>query len=657
VNISHFRAIVRMRWQMARNQFRKSGKVNRVVTILFMVLAALGSLGSFVFAIGWGRLLLSKLAPVHMMYVWDVLGGVFLFAWAISLMVELQQSEMLSLKNLLHLPISLSGAFFLNYASSLVSFTILLFLPAMLGLCYASVMHFGAGSLVMFALLLAFLLMVTAVTYQLRGWLARLMENKRTRGTVIMVTTIVFVMIMQLPNMLNLGTFDTRGADYLELREARDQRVVELQEQLDEGQIDKDEHTQQIAANLEDYLKKEKLRSDARIAKINRQAMIVNASLPIGWLPYGASAAASGSILSPWLCVFGMSTIGFVSLAMAYRSTFRRYTGEHNKTFRPAAQKAPRAFSQGTMLVKSIPLLSETESAITMASLRSTLRAPEAKMALLTPLIFVCIFGSMMLTGKMEKMPEMIRPFFGIGAIGMSLLGMVQMMLNMFGLDRQGFRAYVLMPAPRRDILLGKNMGLFPLGALLTAALVLFMALLDGMNFTHVVATLLQIVIAFFIYFTFSNYTSIIAPIGIAVGTMKPTSMKFSVLLVQFIALLLVPVAILPATLALAAELLSREYGGIQGVPIYLLLTLIELPLAIWYYRKTPPGTRTTHPRNRLPSRRLIIRTRARDKVICFTLYTTHDGTLKLTAQLCPLKENESRGWHRQSAGDDVASV
>ena len=35
-----------------------------------------------------------------------------------------------------------------------------------------------------------------------------------------------------------------------------------------------------------------------------------------------------------------------------------------------------------------------------------------------------------------------------------------------------------------------------------------------------------------------------------------------------------------------------------------------------------------------------------RDKVICFALYTVHDGTLKLTAQFYPLKEGESRQAH-----------
>jgi hypothetical protein len=359
-----------------------------------------------------------------------------------------------------------------------------------------------------------------------------------------------------------------------------------LEERQKAGEIDMETYTVSVKSAEEEFSEQRKAIREAETAAINHTATVVNAALPIGWLPYGASAAARGAVVSPWLCVLGMSTIGFVSLALAYRSTLRAYTGDHNKAYRPEARKRAKVLAKDSILEKSIPFLTETQSVITMATLRSMLRAPEAKMALLTPLIFAGVFGSMILTGPMSKLPEVARPWFGVGAIGMSLVGMVQMMLNMFGLDRQGFRAYVLMPAPRRDILLGKNMGIFPVAGTLSALLVVFIGVAGKMHFTHIVATLLQIVVAFFIYFTISNYTSIVAPIGMAVGTMKPVSMKFSVVLMQFVAILLIPVAIFPAALALGADLLASEFGGIHGIPIYLLLTLIELPIALWFYNK-----------------------------------------------------------------------
>ena len=45
----------------------------------------------------------------------------------------------------------------------------------------------------------------------------------------------------------------------------------------------------------------------------------------------------------------------------------------------------------------------------------------------------------------------------------MILLTMIQLVGNQFGFDRSGFRVYVLCAAPRRDILLGKNLAVAPL--------------------------------------------------------------------------------------------------------------------------------------------------------------------------------------------------
>ena len=134
-------------------------------------------------------------------------------------------------------------------------------------------------------------------------------------------------------------------------------------------------------------------------------------------------------------------------------------------------------------------------------------------------------------------------------------------------------------------------MGIFPFAGVLSAVLVVFIGVVGQMLFTHIVATLLQIGVAFMMYFTISNFTSIVAPIGMAVGTMKPVSMKLSIAAIQFAAVLLTPLTLLPAAVALGAESLAHVYGGhvfggVQAIPIYLLLTLVELPLTFWFYTK-----------------------------------------------------------------------
>ena len=73
----------------------------------------------------------------------------------------------------------------------------------MLGYGLALVWTEGISMLLVLPSLAAFLVMVTALTYQLQGWLASLMSDPRRRRTVVVVTTMVFVLLVQLPNMIN----------------------------------------------------------------------------------------------------------------------------------------------------------------------------------------------------------------------------------------------------------------------------------------------------------------------------------------------------------------------------------------------------------------------------------------------------------------------
>src|SRR5262249_5158010 len=129
----------------------------------------------------------------------------FLFFWLIGLMHELQRAEALSLDKFLHLPVSLTSAFLINYLTSLVCPCLIVFLPAMIGLTIGLAVGKGPAMLAVLPLVIAFLLMVTALTYQFQGWLAALMVNKRRRRTVIVVTTMTIILLAQLPNLINVA--------------------------------------------------------------------------------------------------------------------------------------------------------------------------------------------------------------------------------------------------------------------------------------------------------------------------------------------------------------------------------------------------------------------------------------------------------------------
>src|SRR5262245_784390 len=141
--------------------------------------------------------------PVHLLYTWDGVAAGFLFCWSIGLMTELQRTESLSLAKVLHLPVSISGAFVINFVSSLLRLSVIAFAPSVLALCLAMVVVRGPTLLIAIPLAAAFLLMVGAATYQFQGWLASLMNNPRRRRTVIVAVTLAFIVLVQLPNLLS----------------------------------------------------------------------------------------------------------------------------------------------------------------------------------------------------------------------------------------------------------------------------------------------------------------------------------------------------------------------------------------------------------------------------------------------------------------------
>src|SRR5437588_9529285 len=161
-------------------------------------------------------------------------------------------------------------------------------------------------------------------------------------------------------------------------------------------------------------------------------------------MPLGTLAAAEGQVLPALLGTFGLGFIGTVSLWRSYRTTLRLYTGQFTSgKGKPAATAVAPPVKAGKasvgLLEKHIPGLSEQAAAIALSSFRSLLRAPEAKMMLLTPVIVLIVCCSMFL-GKRVDPPEMVRPLMAFGATATVLLGMVQLLGNQFGFDRSGFR-------------------------------------------------------------------------------------------------------------------------------------------------------------------------------------------------------------------------
>ena len=483
----------------------------------------------------------------------------------------------------MHLPVSPAGGFLINYVSSFFSLTLLVFLPAMLGLALGMILGKGAALLLTLPLLAAFVLMVTALTYQFQGWLASLMINPRRRRTVIVIVTMTFVLICQLPNLVNIfRPWENQEREQIAKRWSGEQ--AELERSVSAGKITLDqfkqkqeEHQQQIdQMNQRTWL------------HVQEAARLINLALPPGWLALGAADAADGQVVPALLGTLGLGLIGAGSLWRSYRTTVRLYTGQFTSGSERSAAPVPAprteaVASSPALLEKKLPWLSEYAAAITLGSFRSLTRAPEAKLLLLAPILMVVIFGGLLFRHSGD-LPEAARPLLLFGVMATILLSMFQLMGNQFGFDRNGFRVFVLCAAPRRDILLGKNLATAPLVLGLAMLVVAILQIISPLRLEHFLALLPLSVSMYLLFCLAANALSILAPLPVAAGSLKPRNVKGIPLLLHVAFVFVLPMVMAPTMLPLGIEFLAERLGWIAGMPLCLLLSLVECGVVIYLY-------------------------------------------------------------------------
>ncbi len=110
------------------------------------------------------------------------------------------------------------------------------FVPAMIALAIGLVVAKGPAMLLQFPLLAAFILMVTALTYQFQGWLALLMANPRRRRTVIVLVMMGFVLLVQIPNLFNISAPRREPQQQNDIAAEQTRELNELRQEFDLGQ-------------------------------------------------------------------------------------------------------------------------------------------------------------------------------------------------------------------------------------------------------------------------------------------------------------------------------------------------------------------------------------------------------------------------------------
>jgi hypothetical protein len=162
---------------------------------------------------------------------------------------------------------------------------------------------------------------------------------------------------------------------------------------------------------------------------------------------------------------------------------------------------------------------------------------------------------------------------------------MMQFVGNQFGFDRGGFRVYVLSAAPRREILLGKNLAAAPVAFTLGLVVVLAVEVLYPMRIDHFLAAVPQLVSMYVLFCMLANWLSIFAPVQIRSGTLKPANPKMLPMFLQFVFAMVFPLVLSPTLLPLGIEFAVEYFAGKHGLPICLFLSLAECVGIVYLYR------------------------------------------------------------------------
>lgn len=554
--LSHLRTMLWLRWRLTRNQWRRGGVVNVIIMFIVvyagLVLAAIGSvagLAAGIFGLPYAR-------PVEILFVFDGLIAVFLFMWMMGLVTELQRSEVFDLTRFLHLPVALRDVFLLNYLASLLCLSMATIVPAMLGLTLGLAVGCGPGMLLLLPLVLGFFFMITAWTYRLRGWLAALMVNKRRRQAVIMGVTLAFILLFQMPNLvMNVWGGPGHGPP--------PRTAEEIEQWQAERQVNENEMEAVLGA--------------------------VHQVVPLLWLPNGAKGLAEGRVWPALWGALGMIALGSWGFAGAYRGTLRFYRG--NETARaPVASLVTktRHDARKTIFVeRSLPFVPQPVAALTLAVLRSMSRAPEVKMALTVNIVIFGVIGAGIIMRRPGTAPVELLPFLACGATAVTFMGLTQLLFNHFGFDRNGFRALVLLPTPRRHILMGKNLALLAVSFGVFSAFLVMVTALAHLRFSDIVSAVLEFAAVFLIMSVLGNLASILVPYRVGAGTMKATKMTGITALLVFVSHFVSMAAIVPVFFPPLLGMLIGYVTPISAAVATLLCAAVLAALAALLYWQT----------------------------------------------------------------------
>lgn len=572
-------ALIRVKLLLLKHTFT----TNRAVSLILIGVIAVGACAvSLSGGVGLFFLGRATTEPVDVMIVCDILLVFFLSFWAFSLLMELQRSDIIDLRKILYLPVSLKMVFALNYVASLVSPAVAFFAFPVLGFCLGLSLGLGLHMVLGIVPAIVFYLALGAWTYYVQGLFAILMENKRRRRTVVAVVTMGFVLVFQLPNLIS----------QVYLRRHPDARHSHS-EAMARGSTTAPDSGQGAGATGI---------TEARVGRAfgqspwgsltgheeTRRGLVwANAVVPFGWLPLGVYGLATGSGLTVLLCFLGLVYLAVFGLALGYRSTVRYYMGVKRRGLPKPAKPKTRDGGRLRTIERAIPFVDDDTASVAMVSFLSYSRLPNIRMMLIMPVVLGAAFLTF-LWGRGSGM-DAARVWVPLAAIVWPFMSFSMILFNLFGTDGDGFRALILLPTPRYKYLLGKNLALFPfVGTIAVVFIALSGAVIRPPISIQIIA-LLHVVELYLLFCVVGNCLSVYFPFTMKWEGLRgvPMSRRPAMMMLGFLSLFAVMGLMLPTVGCVLLDTYLLPWLGYEGALLGPLISAVFPAIAIAVYALT----------------------------------------------------------------------
>ncbi len=554
-------ALIALKWTLLRHTWHAGRWVSLALAVGMSVGAVMLSLGAAVGFYFLGTAAAKAETSAVRLLLLDIPAATYLFFWLWGLLMEVQRNDIIDLRKLLHLPVSLPMIFLFNFVASLAGPLLLLSLPGAVALLaglnvpstpmekllapwqpWFAPRPVVWGGALLFA---AFALMLAAWAYYLRGVLAILMENKRRRRVVMTLIPVFFIVLGQLPGVLS--------------------QVLQL-------------HPKGAGPSIDEQTMLHGL-------------VWGHLVFPPAWLPMGLWALGKHAASQAMLLCGGPLLMTLLGLALGYRATLRHYTGAGAPL---AALRVKGASAAGAVAapkrakpvtLRRLPFVADDTAGLTWSFFAAYRRHPNIRLQMIMPLAFGLFLLFMYRAGAYGGRMTNDRSWLPVAALIWPYLNFGVFLFNAFGADGPAFRGLVLLPTPRRRFLVAKHLALFPFVGGLAVLFVGLGTVLIGTPRYLAALSLVHVVCLYLLFCAVGAWMSVLAPYRIGRDAMRGKGDRSTMMMLGLASMLIVGLLSLPTALCLSLDPLAAVLWNWHGFPLSLPATFLLLGLAVLVYR------------------------------------------------------------------------